>query len=161
MNSNSMLQEQFLHLATHKLTTVVTAQAIRCSPNQEQRLQRPDDVKSSQRTPARNPAEFVHYRQKFLRLAIFRPLKDEIIAPHMARIPRFRYLPPAAAGHLPLGPKTGDPVSKAKYTALRTRGHRHAKALRSVADRLLKFACVMLKNQQLFDHNYLKHELAA
>ena len=54
-----------------------------------------------------------------------------------------------------------DPVSKAKYTALRTRGHRHARALRSVADRLLKVACVMLKNQQLFDHNYLKHELAA
>ena len=54
-----------------------------------------------------------------------------------------------------------DPVSKAKYTALRTRGHRHARALRSVADRLLKVTCVMLKNQQLFDHNYLKHELAA
>ena len=54
-----------------------------------------------------------------------------------------------------------DPVSKAKYAALRARGHRHARALRSVADRLLKVTCVMLKNQQLFDHNYLKHELAA
>ena len=54
-----------------------------------------------------------------------------------------------------------DPVSKAKYTALRARGHRHTRALRSVADRLLKVTCTMLKNQQLFDHNYLKHELAA
>ena len=54
-----------------------------------------------------------------------------------------------------------DPVSKAKYTALRARGHRHTRALRSVADRLLKVTCTMLENQQLFDHNYLKHELAA
>ena len=54
-----------------------------------------------------------------------------------------------------------DPVSKAKYTALRARGHRHTRALRSVADRLLNVTCTMLKNQQLFDHNYLKHELAA
>ncbi len=54
-----------------------------------------------------------------------------------------------------------DPVSKAKYTALRARGHRHTRALRSVADRLLKVTCTMLKNQQLFYHNYLKHELAA
>ena len=71
---------------------------------------------------------------------------------------------PAAAGHPPLGSNSAvqhDPVSKAKYAALRARGHRHARALRSVADRLLKVTCVMLKNQQLFDHNYLKHELAA
>ena len=38
-----------------------------------------------------------------------------------------------------------DPVSKAKYTALRARGHRHTRALRSVADRLLKVTCTMLK----------------
>ena len=53
VGANPMLQEPFLHLMSHKLTTVVTAQTIRCSPNGEQRLQRPDDVKSSQRTPAR------------------------------------------------------------------------------------------------------------
>ena len=34
-----------------------------------------------------------------------------------------------------------DPVSHAKYQALRTRGHGHARALRSVADRLLNVAC--------------------
>ena len=44
-----------------------------------------------------------------------------------------------------------DPVSKAKYAALRARGHKHARALRSVADRLLAVACAMLENQTTFD----------
>jgi transposase len=43
-----------------------------------------------------------------------------------------------------------DPKSKAKYTALRGRGHSHGRALRSVADRLLNVACAMLKNGALF-----------
>ena len=46
-----------------------------------------------------------------------------------------------------------DPVSKAKYTALRSRGHGHARALRGVADRLLSVACAMLVNQTLFDRD--------
>ena len=39
-----------------------------------------------------------------------------------------------------------DPVSHDKYQALRARGHSHshARALRSVADRLLNVACAML-----------------
>lgn len=44
-----------------------------------------------------------------------------------------------------------DPKSRAKYSALRQRGHGHARALRSVADRLLAVACAMLTNHQLFD----------
>ncbi len=44
-----------------------------------------------------------------------------------------------------------DPLSKAKYTALRARGHGHARALRGVADRLLGVACAMLESQTLFD----------
>ena len=40
-----------------------------------------------------------------------------------------------------------DPISKAKYAALRERGHGHARALRSVADRLLAVACAMLRTQ--------------
>ena len=44
-----------------------------------------------------------------------------------------------------------DPVSKAKYAALRARGHGHARALRGVADRLLGVACAMLENQTTFD----------
>ena len=44
-----------------------------------------------------------------------------------------------------------DPRSKAKYAALRSRGHSHGRALRSVADRLLNVACAMLKNGTLFN----------
>lgn len=44
-----------------------------------------------------------------------------------------------------------DPGSRAKYTALRQHGHGHARALRSVADRLLAMLCAMLRTQTNFD----------
>jgi transposase len=44
-----------------------------------------------------------------------------------------------------------DPRSRAKYAALRARGHGHGRALRSVADRLLAVACSMLVQQKPFD----------
>ena len=44
-----------------------------------------------------------------------------------------------------------DPVSHDKYQALRARGHSHARALRSVADRLLNVACAMLRDGAGFD----------
>jgi transposase len=44
-----------------------------------------------------------------------------------------------------------DPRSRAKYTALRSRGHSHGRALRSVADRLLNVACAMLKTGTTFN----------
>ena len=44
-----------------------------------------------------------------------------------------------------------DPRSRAKYAALRARGHGHGRALRSVADRLIAVACTMLNNQTTFD----------
>ena len=44
-----------------------------------------------------------------------------------------------------------DPISRAKYRALRERGHTHGRALRSVADRLLAVACAMLRDGTLFD----------
>lgn len=47
-----------------------------------------------------------------------------------------------------------DPVSRDKYTALRKRGHNHARALRSVADRLLAVACAMLTTRTAFDANH-------
>jgi len=43
-----------------------------------------------------------------------------------------------------------DPRSRAKYAALRSRGHSHGRALRSVADRLLNVACAMLKTGTTF-----------
>ena len=44
-----------------------------------------------------------------------------------------------------------DPVCKAKYAALRARGHGHSRALRSIADRLMATACAMLVTQTDFD----------
>jgi transposase len=41
--------------------------------------------------------------------------------------------------------------SRLKYTALRSRGHSHGRALRSVADRLLNVACAMLKTGTTFN----------
>jgi transposase len=44
-----------------------------------------------------------------------------------------------------------DARSRAKYQALRARGHSHGRALRQVADRLLAVACAMLTHQTCFD----------
>jgi transposase len=44
-----------------------------------------------------------------------------------------------------------DDRSRAKYAALRGRGHSHARALRSVGDRLLNVACAMLSHGTRFD----------
>ncbi len=44
-----------------------------------------------------------------------------------------------------------NPVGKAKYAALRARGHGHARALRSAAGCPLGVACTMLENRALFD----------
>lgn len=43
-----------------------------------------------------------------------------------------------------------DPISKAKYAALRARGKTHGRALRTVADRLLNVACTMLRSGTTF-----------
>lgn len=43
-----------------------------------------------------------------------------------------------------------DPATKARYAALRARGHTHGRALRSVADRLLRILFAMLRDQTLF-----------
>ncbi len=53
-----------------------------------------------------------------------------------------------------------DPVWKARYAALRSRGQRHGRALRSVADRLLNVACAMLRNQTLYEPSRLKASAA-
>lgn len=44
-----------------------------------------------------------------------------------------------------------DPRSRAKYAALRGRGHSHGRALRSVGDRLLNVACAMLRSGAPFN----------
>jgi transposase len=49
-----------------------------------------------------------------------------------------------------------DLTCKAKYAALRRSGHSHARALRSIADRLLGVACAMLEAQSAFDPNHAR-----
>jgi transposase len=49
-----------------------------------------------------------------------------------------------------------DPKSRARYAALRRRGHSHGRALRGVADRLLALACVLLQRQTLFDPHFAR-----
>ena len=56
-----------------------------------------------------------------------------------------------AAHHWAMAAVQRDPASKAKYSALRQRGHNHARALRGVADRLLGVVCKMLETGQTFD----------
>ena len=46
-----------------------------------------------------------------------------------------------------------DPISLAKYDAMRAKGHTHGRAVRQVVDRLLAVACAMLRNRTLFDPN--------
>jgi transposase len=55
--------------------------------------------------------------------------------------------------HWSRGAVQHDAKSRAKYHALRQRGHGHARALRSVGDRLLAVACAMLKSQTVFHPN--------
>ena len=47
-----------------------------------------------------------------------------------------------------------DPKCRRRYAALRARGHSYGRALRSVADRLLGVACVLLQRGMLFDPDY-------
>lgn len=47
-----------------------------------------------------------------------------------------------------------DPRCRAKYAALRQRGHSHGRALRAVADRLLGLACTLLRRQTPFDPRF-------
>ena len=73
--------------------------------------------------------------------------KSRIVIRRLACHPRLRN----AVYHWANAAIQYDDKSRAKYDALRARGHSHARALRSVADRLLVVACAMLKNGTLFD----------
>jgi transposase len=49
-----------------------------------------------------------------------------------------------------------DVVLKAKYAALRARGHSHARAIRGLVDRLLAIACAMLRTRTMYDPSRLR-----
>ena len=54
-----------------------------------------------------------------------------------------------------------DPVSKQRYAELRGRGHGHARALRTIGDRLLYVLCTLLERQVLYDPDHRTPQLAA
>ena len=54
-----------------------------------------------------------------------------------------------------------DPLSKARYRALRARGYSHGRALRTVGDRLLAVACAMLRDGTLYDPKLSRDRVAA
>lgn len=56
--------------------------------------------------------------------------------------------------HWARGAVQHDPVSKQRYAELRRRGHDHARALRTVGDRLLYVLCTLLQRQVLYDPDY-------
>ena len=61
---------------------------------------------------------------------------------------------PTARRRLPLGPASPPNAIRSARTSIRRyapRGHGHARALRSVADRLLNVACAMLRDGACFD----------
>src|SRR4051794_17659795 len=47
-----------------------------------------------------------------------------------------------------------DRTCRGRYEALRARGHSYGRALRSVGDRLLGVACVLLQRQVLFEPDH-------
>lgn len=52
-----------------------------------------------------------------------------------------------------------DPAARAQYSELRSRGHSHGRALRGVADRLLRIICAMLRDGTLYDPTRFAPEL--
>jgi transposase len=54
-----------------------------------------------------------------------------------------------------------DPKAKLHYQSLRQRGHSHGRAIRGVADRLLRILVAMLQNQTLYDKNRAQTHIAA
>jgi Transposase/Transposase IS116/IS110/IS902 family len=56
--------------------------------------------------------------------------------------------------HWARGAVQHDPVSKQRYAELRRRGHDHARALRTIGDRLLYVLCTLLERQVPYDPDY-------
>ncbi len=73
--------------------------------------------------------------------------KSRAVTRRLACNPRLRN----AIHYLADAARRCDEKSEAKYLALKARGCSHARALRTIGDRLLYVACTMLKNGTLFD----------
>jgi hypothetical protein len=61
-----------------------------------------------------------------------------------------------ACYHMARVASMNDPAARAHYQRLRGRGHSHGRALRSVADRILRILCAMLRDRTLYDQGRFK-----
>ncbi len=75
--------------------------------------------------------------------------KHKLVVMRHACVPRLRW----AVYHWARVAIQQDPHSPSRYHQLRSRGHSHGRALRTIADRLLKVACAMLITQTPYDPN--------
>ena len=82
--------------------------------------------------------------------------KSRAVTRRLACNPRLRN----AIHYLADAARRCDAKSKAKYLALRARGCSHARALRTIGDRLLYVACSMLKNGTPFDPSFESQKCA-
>ncbi len=82
--------------------------------------------------------------------------KSRIVTRRLACNPRLRN----AIHYLADAARRCDEKCKAKYLALRARGCSHARALRTIGDRLLYVACAMLKNGTPFDPSFESQKCA-
>jgi transposase len=82
--------------------------------------------------------------------------KSRAVTRRLACNPRLRN----AIHYLADAARRCDEKSKAKYLALKARGCSHARALRTIGDRLLYVACTMLKNGTLFDPSFESQKCA-
>jgi hypothetical protein len=73
--------------------------------------------------------------------------KSQIVSMRYAAHPRLRN----AVFYWMRAAVQNDPEIRHRYEALRMRGHSYGRALRGLADRLLKLACVLLERRELFD----------
>ncbi|MEQ8719625.1 MAG: IS110 family transposase [Sandaracinaceae bacterium] len=73
--------------------------------------------------------------------------KRKVVVMRQACHPRLR----DAVYHWSRVATQNDEVARRSYASLRARGHSHGRALRSVADRLLRIACAMLRDGTAYD----------
>jgi len=82
--------------------------------------------------------------------------KSRIVVRRLACHPRLRN----ALYHWARTAVQHDKRSRIKYDALRSRGHSHTRALRTVGDRLLKIACSMLKSGTMYNPSLAAQNIA-
>jgi hypothetical protein len=101
--ANARPRQPFLDLLGNELGPVVAAQMLRCTPHGEEVLQRHDHIPSGKGSCHLDrqalPRELIDHHENPHLPAVLRPLREEVIAPHM--VPMRRPVPDAPVGTRP------------------------------------------------------------